>query len=620
MKKLLLYSTLILVVISCDIKKDSKEISELLTKASNETISVEERKAINQKALKLVLNLENKNDSLFLNNIHKIAKTYEHIGTYYKKQIPDSAYLYYTQAQKYYTLVQDKEDMGRVILDKADIQYNDGNLARSEMLCLEALDYFDNSKSKDKNQRYIYDTYNLLGMVADDQENYNKAIDYYNKSLENIKKDIPILNKDLLEIVSLNNLGVAYRNIGENKKALSYFAQALELKDLHERLPHIYAMLLDNTAYSRVKLKEYTGVEELFNQALRIRETLNIASGIVMSKLHMSEYYQDQKDTKQAFQLANEAYKVAKTKGTDPRNVMLSLKQLQTVDVSSKEMYTIEYNHIAESLQQAEPKIHEVITQELAQAEAREAEKIKNQEKLIMVLIEFGVIACFLGVGYILNRRNKIKEEKLERRAITLQVELQAYIEEKKKYIEEKKKALEEKERELQEKEAQMKIYDLMVEQKTKAKKRLNQQRFSTVQKFHTELKHNLISQRLFLETLKGDKKPLYHHHLNHLKALEKEVNYFYDFCDDLFQETEENYNKHYKNLLYKLFDQQRKHTGVNDYIDEHIQWDEIGNKDKMYLYYIIKSCFEIINKNNQITYLDIEMYDHDEQKKGVKV
>ena len=163
--------------LNCQIKKDTSAVlSELFAKASDNTRSDKERIDYNKKALALILQSEHQQGSLFFKNLFQVsniyyelkaledykttteriekkaqelqndatlAKSYHNIGNYYiQKNIPDSAYFYYSKAEKLYTLVDDKEHIGKTILNKASLQYHDGDFARAETSCFNALRYF----------------------------------------------------------------------------------------------------------------------------------------------------------------------------------------------------------------------------------------------------------------------------------------------------------------------------------------------------------------------------------------------------------------------------------------------------------------------------------------------
>ena len=78
-----------------------------------------------------------------------------------------------------------------------------------------------------KNREKDLEAIGTLGNICYEKKEYQKAIEYYEKALE-IKPD---------KHEALNNMGVAYRNMGNHEKAIESYKKALEIKpDKHEAL------------------------------------------------------------------------------------------------------------------------------------------------------------------------------------------------------------------------------------------------------------------------------------------------------------------------------------------------------------------------------------------------
>ncbi|MBK8599264.1 MAG: tetratricopeptide repeat protein [Flavobacterium sp.] len=100
----------------------------------------------------------------------------------------------------------------------------------------------------------IYDAYNLIGINSNQLRNYNRAIEYHNKALNYLKEN-NLKNKYHLDASSLNNIGYVYQNINKHKEAIKSFNLALADRNLYIDNPSLYAMLIDNLAYSQFKLE-----------------------------------------------------------------------------------------------------------------------------------------------------------------------------------------------------------------------------------------------------------------------------------------------------------------------------------------------------------------------------
>ncbi len=71
------------------------------------------------------------------------------------------------------------------------------------------------------------------------------------------------------------------------------------------------------------------GVENDFNKALHIRDSLDNEAGVGISKMHLSEFYLSVGDSLQALQTAQEAHDLAKRFGLN-RDILSSLVLLVT--------------------------------------------------------------------------------------------------------------------------------------------------------------------------------------------------------------------------------------------------------------------------------------------------
>ncbi|MBA4316897.1 MAG: sensor histidine kinase, partial [Flavobacterium sp.] len=87
-------------------------------------------------------------------------------------------------------------------------------------------------------------------------------------------------------------MGFVYQNLNQHKKAIPYFQEGLkQKKELILYKISLYAMLLDNLGYSRYKINENKDLPELFYESLRLRDSLQLTTGIITTKIHLSEYF-----------------------------------------------------------------------------------------------------------------------------------------------------------------------------------------------------------------------------------------------------------------------------------------------------------------------------------------
>ncbi|HEU4789935.1 MAG TPA: tetratricopeptide repeat protein, partial [Flavobacterium sp.] len=261
-------------------------LSTYLTLANDEHLPYGFKKKYNQKALSIILN--QKDDSINKVNLFKVAnryynmndwqgyretsnlilersrnkddfanmaKAYTYLGDYYStKDISDSAFYCYFKAEKLYLKTNNNYDLAKTRISKANLRYNQNDFFDSEITIFKALRVLKGENAND----LLYESYNLLGILYNEREEYSRALEYHNKALAVIdNQSIPLVLQ--FKASSLNNIGYVYLSLKNYKQAKKYFERGLKEEHLFEDKPKLYAMLLDNLAYSKFKLKESEG-------------------------------------------------------------------------------------------------------------------------------------------------------------------------------------------------------------------------------------------------------------------------------------------------------------------------------------------------------------------------
>src|SRR5690606_12269598 len=137
-----------------------------------------------------------------------------------------------------------------------------------------------------KNDRYLAYAYNSLGLVESDLGQYEDAIKYHQLSLSYRRK----LNDKLSEVYALNNIGEVYVSQKMYVKALDYFNQALSYDNFFEKNPIFYSNVLGNLAQASFKLGNTDHLPKMYEEALKISDSLNDIPVIIKNKMHLSEY------------------------------------------------------------------------------------------------------------------------------------------------------------------------------------------------------------------------------------------------------------------------------------------------------------------------------------------
>ena len=335
-----------------------------------------------------------------------IARAEYYLGDYYfSTSKNDSAYYYYLEAEKKYENLNDKPNLASTKLHKAYILSYEKDFIGSEIETVKVL----NVATEIKDQELIYECYVNLGSSLVGLGNYEKALEYHQKSLSQIKEIENDNYKPLLQAQAINNIGFVYLNLGKFKEAGEIFAEGLKINNLKEIQPVLYISLVDNYAYSRFKINKNEGLKE-FKEALELGDEIDDIYSKINIRVHLVEYYLSKNDTTIALQYNEEANRLAKESNYNK-------ELLQTLDfyteLKPKEglKYAKEYIKISDSLQQQE----RLTRNKLARIEFEtdeiivEKEAISNRFRIILIssllIISFGILFYI-----ILYQRSKHRE------------------------------------------------------------------------------------------------------------------------------------------------------------------------------------------------------------------
>ena len=606
------YSILVLLLVffGCS-KKNSTDsavnpsqdsLSTYLTKANDDQFPRLKKQQYTQKAFDIIISQEN--DSLNRTNLFKVAnryfnindwvgyknavntvlekskisndtlssaKAYTYLADYYGAQaIPDSAYLYYFKAEKMYLQLNNNYSLAKTRLSKASLQYNESDLRGSEVAVFNSLRALNGETAKD----IFFECYNLLGIIYNELGEYDKAIEYHTKALESIDDKIipPVFQS---KATSLNNLGNVYQNINKHTQAKIYFQQALDQKSLAVDKPLVYAMLLDNLGYSKFKLKETKNLPDLFYDSLKLRDSLDFTTGIIISKIHLSEYFASRKDTVKAIQYSNEALVTAR-KSKNHRNILLPLKQLAVIEPTKAVGFNKEYIHINDSLQKADRKTGEKFTRieyETDQIKNENTNLTTQNRNLVYFFGSILIIGLFLYI---------IKAQKSKNRELLYKQEQQKVNEE---------------------------IYNLMISQQSDVETIRIKEKRRVAQELHDGVLGRMFGVRINLDSLNRiqdeDGISQRNSYLSELKNIEQDIR---EISHDLNREKSELINN-FVAIVDNLFEDQKKTYSPKlvSIIDSTIKWEMMSNSNKINLFRIIQESLQNINKYANATSIKIE-------------
>ncbi|WP_296685850.1 tetratricopeptide repeat-containing sensor histidine kinase [Flavobacterium sp.] len=521
-------------------------------------------KFYNLNSLDKYLNLSRKINSLSVkdNDSSHIAKSLYYIGDYYDdKSKLDSAFSYYSQSEKIYKKIKDTLNIGKTTLYKAGILYDAGNFTESEIEAVKALRLL----SKIHNTRLVYECYNLIAISLKELNNYKKALEYFGlalKQLEQLERENYSEQKIIKSRISCyNNMGAVYERLKNYQSGIYLYNKGLQTKDLKLNYPKLYAMLLNNLGYSKMKLGINKNIKKLLFESLRIRDSLQILPGIVSSKIKIGEYYLNEKDTVRALNYIKEGYILSK-KINSNYDILYSLKLLTENDSKYKTFYSNLYIKVNDSIQNLERRTRNKFARIAYETDQVEEQNEILSKKIVDVFIGSGIIVLLLG-GLLLIFRLKSKNQEL------------IFIKEQQ--------------------ESNEKIYQLMLFQHSEQEQARNEERNRISMELHDGIVNSIFTTRFNLMQLDSKAIAKKNQLVNELEKVENEIRKVsHNLQQNLLFE-----DKTLPEILENLIESQKNVFNTKFYlsIDKYIDWSSITNNNKIHIYRIIQEALQNSNK-----------------------
>ncbi|NNT71178.1 tetratricopeptide repeat protein [Flavobacterium sp. IMCC34852] len=601
MKTKLFFSIILISLFSCS-KKNEKENTNLkierndsvekILNLSKSKPSFFEKKKLIDKAYEIVSNGDNSlqsrnylskiifeyyyiNDLESVNNTSKyllklskktndsinLGVAYRSKAFYFKsKNVLDSSFYYYFKSEKLYQNLNDRLNLANVLLNKGMVQYKGGNNLGAELSLTRAQNLFNELNEQQK----LFETLIVLGNVSEELKEFDKSLIYHTKALEKAK-ELEKESKTHREAICYNNIGFVYEKLNDYNKAIQNFNLGLKDIGIRKDLPDLYANLLDNLAYSKLKTNKTEGLPQMFYTSLKIRDSLNSISNIIVSNIHLSQYYASIGNIKTAEKYAKNALKISRTSKT-PIDILLSLQQASDVDISNASNYNKEYVKLSDSLQIIERKSKdrfasiELETEEIKQENQGLAEANRN-------LLYFFVVTFIVVVLLFVVRAQRARTRELL-------------------YKQAQQKANED-------------IYNLMMSQQAIIDESRSKEKKRLAQDLHDGVLGRMFGLRLNLDSLNSsteeDAVQKRFELLNELKTIEQDIR---EISHDLNREKQVLINN-FVSIVHNLLEEQKNsfEANVTYSIDENVVWDKIGNAIKINLYRILQEGLQNINK-----------------------
>jgi signal transduction histidine kinase len=316
----------------------------------------------------------------------------------------DSAYYYYSKAQKVYELLGDGLHSARLLRSMASIQTAVHDNTGALVTLTESIKIL---KPLADNQR-LYEAYNTMGVAAFALDEYDEAIEYYDQARQYLAKT----EKKRVEYARLdNNLGVLYYKKGDFRRAKIEYEKAISYDSLFLLNPTFYAKVLDHLAMTNLKLGEKATVENDLTRALFIRDSIGDLEGLSLNYYNLALFHKEAGNKTDAFLFALDSRDLAKEIDNYLR-YMESLKLLAELDPDNAISYNNEYIRVSDSLQQEERRIRNKFNRirfETDETLARNQQL--SRQRLVWIGIAAGVILFAFALFIIVIQR--IKNQRL---------------------------------------------------------------------------------------------------------------------------------------------------------------------------------------------------------------
>ncbi|WP_338357337.1 sensor histidine kinase [Yeosuana marina] len=511
-----------------------------------------------------------------LRDIQKQADVHWNYGAFYLTDNNlDSSYYHYQKAKQLFDRGGNRFFAARMQYNMAYILGRLRDYTGAEVFLFQAIETLEPLKK----HKQLYQCYNLLGVVYEELEEYQKSINYHKealKHLQHLKHKFPFLQD------SYNNIGLIYQKQGDHQTAITFFNKALDTKNLKKNDLFLYARLLDNRAFSKFKNNETRNLPHEFFESLYIRDNMGTIPGVIMSHFHLAGFYAKAKDTAMALDHALTSYKLAQNIQNN-RDILQALELLATLDPQNKDHYLQDYIALDKSVSLKERKTRNKFTR--IQYETDRYIDRNKQLSSEMNWIMAGGLVCLLFIFLLFN----IHRQKSKNKVLKLEYDQQ---------------------------QANEKIYHLTLQEQEKLQQGRNQERIRISEDLHDSILSDLFALRMgwaYLE-LEGKPEEIQKHrsNLQELQGIEKKIR---ELSHDLKNNMIE-YPMDFVSIVEGLL-QKRSRLGKFRYTfvhDGNISWERIDNLIKVHLYHIIEEGMQNCIKHAQASNFALKFISKEEQ------
>lgn len=501
-------------------------------------------------------------------NLYEISFYNFLLGNYYYNNANyEEAFISISKAEKSFRVLNNLDYLTRTLTTKADILTFKNDYIGAEIVAIKALKIARDLKKDD----LIYGCYLTLGNCSAGLNNYNKAVEYYEKALISSHKLTLNPSYDSFRLMPLVYISNVYIKQKQYTKAIQFAQKGLNIRNIKNVDPSSYSYLLNSLGYSKLKLGDKTSFN-YFIETLKVGDSLNFAPIQITSKTYLSEYFLAEKDTLKANFYLKDA-QIQSHQNNIFEDELKILQLLAQANPNDKSFYNSRYITLSDSLQNVERatrdkfariefETDEIITER--NSLSVEKEYLSFQRLIILGIALLSIIVIIL---LFLNKSQKAKTRELLLK-------------------QEQQKANEE-------------IYQLMIDQQQKIEEGKNVEKQRISLELHDGVMGKLSAVRLNLyaalykaNLIEDDTFSL---QIDEIQAVEQEIrNIAHDLNSNLFSD-----NSNFVAIVKELFAKIENHSQIQFalQVSAAVNWDLINNTIKINIYRILQEALQNIEK-----------------------
>jgi len=522
---------------------------------------------------------DNKNSFKLSKQIYKLAEKRKdsfnmgralyYMGDCFEDFQKDSAYYYYKESEKIFRLLNNNDRTAKTLFNKAHLLFSEGNYIESEVEVIKALQKLEGIE----NYELIFKCYNLQSAIHIELEEFDNALKYLKLSQNALKKlrnsvgnSNDYFDYDIITKMALCNV---YDKKSQYHKSIEELEKILT-PNLETDYPKLYASVIGNLAYSKMKNGNLTEAKKYLTEAIALAQQNNDQKSYLYKTIYFGEYYLLQKDTATSNRYFKEALDLAQ-KLKSGKEVLKTLHFLAVSDKPRANYYKDEYVKVSDSIVRQQRISRDKFARiEYETSKVESTNKTLNDKNLFLIVVITLAVIIFLIIIIV---KNKIAQKK--------EAELMA-----------------------QKKAADDELFNLISDFQVQLVKTREKEQNRISKELHDGIMNQIYGVRLnlgFLNNLddpQSKEKRL--HYVGELQRIEKEVR---ELSHGLHAETDFT-QADFGFLLQALVASNNEFSTTNFTltVSEKIDWSAFSSVVKINLYRIIQELFLNVNKYAQAT------------------